>query len=342
MIRLLFVSVLLLIIQFCSLQDAGPEAESLKTRAENSGVHIGAAVAADPLSQDEEYANTLAREFNLVTTENALKFGPVHPDPDRYDFEDSDAIVDFALNNNMLIRGHTLLWHNQQPDWLTGREWQRNELLAELEAHIDTVVGRYRGKIFAWDVVNEAVTGDGSYRDTFWYQSLGEDYISATFRMAHEADPNAQLFYNDYGAEGMNAKSDAVYNLVKSLLEQDVPIHGVGLQMHIAIDNYPNPDSVAKNISRITALGLQVHITEMDVRIPVNSNAQALQTQGHIYNEMMEVCLANPNCTAFVLWGFTDLYSWIPNFFDGYGGALLFDEEYQLKPAYDSLTAALY
>ena len=341
MTRLIIAVVSLLILQFCSPQDDGTETTSLKKYAEESGIHIGAAVAADPLSQDDAYAVTLAREFNLVTTENALKFGPVHPGPDRYDFEDSDAIVDFALNNNMAIRGHTLIWHNQQPEWLTGREWQRNELLAELEDHIDTVVGRYKGKIFAWDVVNEAVIGDGSYRDTFWYQNIGEEYISEAFRMAHEADPDALLFYNDYGAEGMNTKSEAVYNLAQTLLDQDVPIHGVGLQMHIATDNYPDPDSVVKNIKRLTDLGLQVHITEMDVRIPSSASSQSLQTQGHIYNEMMKVCLANPNCTAFVLWGFTDLYSWIPNFFDGYGSALIFDEEYRPKPAYDSLAIAL-
>jgi endo-1,4-beta-xylanase len=331
----------LLIIQFCGPHDAGPETTSLKNDAEKSGVYIGAAVAASPLLQDDAYAVTLAREFNLVTTENALKFGPVHPDPNRYDFEDSDAIIDFALNNDMAIRGHTLIWHNQQPEWLTGREWQRTGLLAELEDHIDTVVGRYRGKIFAWDVVNESVTGDGSYRETFWYENIGKEYISEAFRMAHKADPNALLFYNDYGAEGMNTKSDAVYNLVKSLLDKDVPIHGVGLQMHIATDNYPDPDSVAKNMKRLTDLGLQVHITEIDVRIPSGGDSQSLQTQGHIYKEMMEVCLANQNCTAFVLWGFTDMYSWIPNFFEGYGSALIFDEEYQQKPAYDSLAIAL-
>ncbi|MBD3274597.1 MAG: 1,4-beta-xylanase [Candidatus Marinimicrobia bacterium] len=339
--RFIIAFIALFIFQSCNTQHSGPEADTLKMRAQKSGIHIGAAVAANPLSQDERYAKTLAREFSLVTTENALKFGPVHPAPDRYDFEDSDAIIDFALNNDMAIRGHTLIWHNQQPAWLTDREWQRNELLAELENHIDTVVGRYKGKIFAWDVVNESVTGDGSYRETFWYENIGEEYISEAFRMAHEADPNALLFYNDYGAEGMNTKSDAVYNLVKSLVDQDVPIHGVGLQMHISVENYPDPDSVAKNIKRLTDLGLQVHITEMDVRIPSGGNSQLLQTQGHIYKEMMEVCLANQNCTAFVLWGFTDLYSWIPNFFDGYGSALIFDEEYQPKPGYDSLAAAL-
>jgi len=341
MTRLLIAFASLFIIQSCSLQDADPETDSLKNRAQTSGIHIGAAVAANPLSQDDQYALTLAREFNLVTTENALKFGPVHPEPEGYNFEDSDAIVDFAVSNNMAIRGHTLIWHNQQPEWLTGREWERNELLAELEEHIDTVVGRYEGKIFAWDVVNEAVTGDGSYRDTFWYQNMGEEYISEAFRMAHEADQNALLFYNDYGAEGMNAKSEAVYSLVVSLLDENVPIDGVGLQMHISVENYPDPDSVAKNIKRLTDLGLQVHITEMDVRILTHATSQALQTQGHVYNEMMKVCLANPNCTAFVLWGFTDLYSWIPNFFDGYGSALIFDEEYQPKPGYDSLAAAL-
>ncbi len=300
-------------------------------------MHIGAAASADHLIHDSSYTQTLIHDFNLITTENALKFGPVHPDPDRYDFEAADRIVEFGLTHNLKIRGHTLIWHNQQPDWLIQNSWQRDELLNVLQNHITTVMERYKGKIAIWDVVNEAINDEGSFRETFWFRNLGKDYISRSFHMAHTADPEALLFYNDYGAEEMNKKSDAVYELIASLLQENVPIHGVGLQMHVDVENPPDPDSVAKNIKRLSDLGIRVQITEMDVRIPLPASRADLTKQGDIYRAMLDLCLDNPACTAYILWGFTDRYSWIPGFFDGYGKALIYDEMYNPKPAYDSL-----
>ncbi|MEM2860199.1 MAG: endo-1,4-beta-xylanase [Candidatus Bathyarchaeia archaeon] len=312
----------------------------LRNIAEKCGIYIGAAVERS-LLDIPDYAYILKQEFNILTTENALKFGPVHPQPNVYSFGDADYIINFAESNGMRVRGHTLVWHQQLPGWVAQGKYTREEWINILREHIMTVVGRFRGRIYAWDVVNEAIADDGTLRDTVWLRNIGPEYIEMAFRWAHEADPQALLFYNDYGAEGLNAKSDAIYNLVKGLLEKGVPIHGVGLQMHISLENPPNPQEVAANIKRLNELGLEVHITEMDVRIRMPAKWEDLIKQAEIYRDILKVCLSADNCKAFVMWGFTDKYSWIPGYFSGYGAALIFDEFYAPKPAYYYIAATL-
>lgn len=312
----------------------------LRVLAERCGIYIGAAVERS-LLDIPDYAYTLKREFNILTTENALKFANVHPQPDTYSFDDADYIVSFAESNGMKVRGHTLVWHQQLPTWITQGRYTREEWINILREHIMTVVGRYRGKIYAWDVVNEAVEDDGALRDNIWLKNIGPEYIELAFRWAHEADPQALLFYNDYGAEGLGVKSDAIYSFVKSLLDKGVPIHGVGLQMHISLENPPNPQEIAANIRRLNDLGLEVHITEMDVRIKTPARWEDLIKQAEIYREILKVCLSAERCKVFVMWGFTDKYSWIPSHFAGYGAALIFDESYKPKPAYYYIIATL-
>ncbi|MBN1220146.1 MAG: endo-1,4-beta-xylanase [Anaerolineae bacterium] len=314
---------------------------SLRTLAEAQNVYIGAAVAAGPLQDEPIYGETLAREFNMLTAENVMKFESVHPDPKTYSFSAADALVDFAEEHAMQVRGHTLVWHNQLPPWVIEKKWERDELSKVLEDHISTVVGRYRGRVVAWDVVNEAIDDNGSLRQTVWLEGIGPDYIELAFQAAHEADPEALLFYNDYNGEGLGRKSDAIYELVQDLVQRGVPIHGVGLQMHVSVGRHPLPEKVAANIQRLSALGLKVHITEMDVRIESPTTETDLARQAQIYGEMLHVCLAAPSCEAFVLWGFTDRYSWIPDVFYGWNDALIFDPSYQPKPAYYALLGEL-
>jgi len=318
-----------------------PTVPTLRSLAQAQGRYIGAAVDPRPLLGEPLYAETLAREFNMVTPENALKFGRTQPSRDQYTFRDADAIIAFARANGMAVRGHTLVWHVVLPRWLTGGAFTREELLAILRAHITTVVGRYRGQIAAWDVVNEALGNDGSWRDTIWHKTIGPEYVDLAFRWAHEADPQARLFYNDYGCEGLGRKSDAVYALVKGLRQRGVPIDGVGLQMHVRTDASPESAEAAANLQRLAALGLEVHITEMDVRINGVVTEEKLARQASIYKDMLRVCIAAENCRAFVLWGFTDRHSWIPQYFRGWGSALPFDEAYRPKPAYRALMEAL-
>ena len=315
-------------------------ASSLRSLAQIHGIYIGSAVGPQLLRRDSLYAETLAREFNMITPENAMKFAPLCPSRNQYDFRGADGIVDFAEAHVMQVRGHTLVWHNQLPRWLREGIWTRDESIEILREHIMTVVERYRGRVLVWDVLNEGVANDGSLRDTIWLKNIGSHYIDLAFRWAHEADPDALLFYNDTHAEGLGRKSDAIHALVQDLLRRGVPIHGVGLQMHISLESAPKPQDVLTNINRLSALGLQVHITEMDVRIKEPVTKEKLDAQARVYRDMLEVCLSAQNCTAFVMWGFTDRYSWIPRFFRGTRAGLIFDESYQPKPAYNALRDA--
>ena len=331
----------------------GVKPETLREAAQHSGILIGTAVRPAQLSESA-YAATLAREFNMLEPEDALKWEVLRPDPQSFDFLQADQLVDFAVRHNMKVRGHTLVWHRQNPAWLMTSHYTPEQLSKLLEAHIKTVVGRYRGKIFAWDVANEAFDEGkrtGQLRSTIWYDQpgigyaqQGPAYIAKCFRWAHEADPHALLFYNEAEAEEMNRKSDAVYAMVRDFKRQGVPIDGVGFQMHLAIHTAAAPPDIASisaNIARFTALGLQVQITEMDVSLPVDANGNAstedLQHQANVYRQIAQACLAHPGCTAIQTWGFTDKYSWIGSHSrKTRGAALPFDRSYQPKPAYEA------
>jgi endo-1,4-beta-xylanase len=328
-------------------------AKTLREAAERANILVGTAVRTEQL-KEAAYATTLAREYNMLEPEDAMKWEVVHPWPERFDFSPADRIVAFAAEHNIKVRGHTLVWHRQNPPWLAENRYSSAELSRILENHIKTVVGHYRGKVFAWDVANEAFdeTALGKLRSTLWYDQpgigfagKGSLYLEQCFRWAHEADPNALLFYNEAEAEVINAKSDAVYRMVRDFRSRGVPIHGVGLQMHIS-NLHPDIGSISKNIGRFSALGVQVHITEMDVALPIDTNGNArpedVTRQSEIYLQIAGACLAHPGCTAFQTWGFTDKYSWIGSHSrHTQGAALPFDRNYSPKPAHDSLREAL-
>ena len=206
-------------------------ANTLHAYADRKGKLIGAAVN-NGLVHEPEYAEVLAREFNLLTTENTMKWSLIQPERYRYDWAGADELVNFAIANGMKVRGHTLIWQMQMPDWLKYQDWSREELLTIMKEHITNVVGRYRGRVDIWDVVNEAIITRGVIITPFWSKRLGTDYIDLAFQLAHEADPDALLFYNDYNADDMGAKSNGVYALVKGMKERGIPIDGVGMQFH--------------------------------------------------------------------------------------------------------------
>ena len=314
---------------------------------------VGTAVRMAQLSE-AAYAATLTREFNMLEPEDAMKWEVLRPDSQSFDFSQADRLVDFAARHNMKVRGHTLVWHRQNPPWLTETHFTSAQLSKLLETHIKTVVGHYRGKIFAWDVANEAFDEQalGRLRDTIWYDrpgiglaGNGTAYLAQCFRWAHEADPQALLFYNEAEAETLGPKSDAIYAMIQDFRRRGVPIDGVGLQMHIT-NLHADAASISANIGRFTALGVQVHITEMDVALPVdadgNASPEKLQLQASIYRQIAEACLSHPGCTAIQTWGFTDKYSWIGSHSKRtQGAALPFDRNYLPKPAYNVLREAL-
>jgi endo-1,4-beta-xylanase len=344
------VTVKLLAPAITTLRQAGAERALLMGAAADAYWQPG-------LMNEPAYFATLGAQYSMVTPENTLKWNEVHPALSTYDFGPADQMVAFAEAHNMQVRGHNLCWYADNPDWLTmlAKTAPTSAMAQVLKDHITTVVTRYRGRVFAWDVVNEAVSDSAKGAGTdlvasIWYNQpgiglAGTGYIEQAFRWAHAADPNALLFYNEYGIEAPGPKFQAVYNMVKDFVARGVPIHGVGLQMHIDTTGYPSTAGLTQNIQRLTALGLQVHITEMDVRLPVDANGSAstvdLQAQAQTYQRILTICLQNPGCKAFQTWGFTDKRSWIPNFFPRFGAALPFDANYRPKPAFDAMMHAL-
>ena len=316
------------------------EVEPLAALASARGLYYGAAVGHAFWAGDPAYRQLLTRHCNALVAENAMKWRPIHPAPETFAFDQADSLVAFAAEHRMRARGHCLVWHQAAPDWLAGPARSRADMLTVLQRHIHTVVGRYRGRVAEWDVVNEAVADDCSMRKTFWLERIGEDYLDHAFRLAHEADPDALLFYNDYGGECGGPKADRIRELVAGLLERKVPIHGVGLQCHFAPEHVRVED-IRKTIRSLTALGLQVAITELDIRLPLPVTADALTQQGQWYRELASMFYAEKGCRSLLTWGITDRYSWVPAFFRGFGAALPFDEQLQPKAAYEGLREAV-
>ena len=346
------VLVWIVLLPFLASSFSSQSSTSLRRAGEAAHVLIGTAVRADQLTE-ENYARTLAAEYDLAEPEDAMKWWVLRPARDSFDFRQGDAIVRFAQMHGMKVRGHCLLWGNNNPEWLTQGNFSAEELSRLAEQHIETVVRHYAGQVFAWDVVNEGLDENGDPRQTIWNRGtaggIREDrlgYMEQAFRWARAADPNALLFYNEAEAEGLGRKSDAVYSMLKDFRGRGVPVDGVGLQMHI-FNLKLDADAVTANIARLIALGLQVHITELDVEVPVDENGNprdstALQSQAAIYAAVVRSCRQNPGCTAIQTWGFTDKYSWIGSHsHHTQGAALPFDRNYQKKAAYDAILRAL-
>ena len=324
---------------------------TLRQTGDAHSIVVGAAAASAYLSE-ADYTTILGSEFSQLQAENEMKFGLIHPRPDTdphpYDFTGGDALVSFAEAHNMKVRGHTLVWHNQVSKWVTEGKFSSSQLGEILHSHINNVVTHYASKVYAWDVVNEAFNDNGSMRSTIWYDhpgigvGKGTKYIEQAFRWARAADPNAKLFYNDYDAEEMNSKSDAIYDMAKDFKKRGVPLDGIGFQTHISLkfDDRKKLESFADNMERFAKLGLELHITELDVRLNDSSPA-LLAWEAKLYGEITTLCVQQPACKLLQTWGFTDKHSWIPGFYKGQGWALLWDDKYQKKPAYEAVRDAL-
>ncbi len=299
-----------------------------------------------PFPNDREYLQHLAAEFNSVSPENQLKWEFVHPERDTYRFAEMDAIVEFAQENKQVVRGHTLFWHSQNPAWLEEGDFSKEELRAILKDHIQTVVGRYAGKIQQWDVANEIFNDNGTLRttDNIWIRELGPEIIADAFRWAHEADPKAKLFFNDYGVESVNAKSNAYLELIPRLQAQGVPVDGFAIQGHLST-RYGFPGDLRTNLQRFDDLGLETAITEIDVRMDVAAGTQPtaaqLEKQASYYQRALDACIAVEECNSFTIWGFTDKYSWVPVFFPEEGAATIMWDDLGKKPAFYALRRAL-
>jgi len=311
------------------------------------GFDIGAAVNPRTIARSGEL---IAYHYNSLTAENEMKFASLHPSEEKYTFEEADRIADFARNNGMKLRGHTLVWHNQTPDWLfqdrDGGQVGRETLFARMKAHIDTVVKRYKNSVYCWDVVNEAVAdeGDERLRQSKWTAIAGDDFIAKAFEYAHEADPNALLFYNDYN-ESHPVKREKIYALVKSLKERDVPIHGVGLQAHWNLYD-PGLDDIRSAIERYASLGLKLHVTELDVSMfefgdrrtdLTEPTERMIELQSERYAQIFKLFREYKEVIeAVTFWGAADDYTWLDDFpvRGRKNWPFLFDEKHQPKPSF--------
>jgi endo-1,4-beta-xylanase len=322
---------------------------TLKEAAACSGRLIGVALSQRHLS-DTDYV-TAAREFNYVTAENEMKWSLTQPERGRFTYERGDEIVDFAVQNQMKVKGHTLVWYNQLPGWVDAIT-SVDELRSVMVDHITQVMTHYKGKLIAWDVVNEAWVDWGTeLRDNVFLRVLGPGYIDEAFQAARAADPDAILYYNDYGTEGLSAKANSVYEMVRSMKERGIPIDGVGMQMHTRNGNaYPSVAEFSENIRRIAALGLEVVISEIDVvTCGAEPLADRLAGQRTRYHDLVWACLEHPACKAVTVWGVSDRYSWLNYAGDEVTGCsggeaprgLLWDDAQLKKPAYSGVLDAL-
>jgi len=312
-------------------------------------------VAIRPQSVAGPEAELILKHFASVTAENAMKMGPIHPKEDEFFWADADAIVNFAQTNKLKIRGHTLCWHNQTPAWLfkdaQGADVTKEVLLKRLKDHINAVVGRYKGKIYAWDVVNEVIDDDDSkyFRESPWYKICGEEFVAKAFEYAHAADPNALLFYNDYNTESAG-KRERIYKMLKGLLDKKVPIHGVGLQAHWSIFS-PTEQELRQSVEKFSSLGLKVQFTELDISVYQSEHSrrerradesdaftpemEAKQTEQYkmVFKVFREY---KDKITGVTFWNVSDNSSWLDNFpvRGRKNYPLLFDQNFQPKKVY--------
>lgn len=332
---------------------------------------IGAAV--DPTSI-QTHAALLERHFNSITTENEMKFESLQKTEGSFDFRVADSMVAFAKSRGMKVRGHALVWHRQTPPWVfsdgAGGDASREVLLGRLKSHISEVVSHFKGSVYAWDVVNEAIMDNGAYRTanepeddqrSKWHGITGEAYIAEAFKYAHEADPDAKLFYNDY-YNYIPAKRQAIYEMLKRLLADGVPIHGVGLQCHLSVEPstveashgvHQTMDNLEAAIQLYASLGLAVQVTELDVSVyipGVKYTAETFYTkdtftdaleakQAQRYGELFALLRKHRDAiTGVTFWGIADDNTWLSEFSSGRQDfPLLFDASHAPKQAFHAV-----
>lgn len=250
-------------------------------------------------------------------------------------------ITSLAANNSQLVRCHNLVWYSQLPSWVSGGTWTNETLQAVMKTHITTEMTHYKGQCYAWDVVNEALDDSAAFRTDVFYNVMGEDYIRIAFETAAAADPDVKLYYNDYNIEYSGAKATAALGIVTKLVNSGVKIDGVGVQGHYIVGKMPSQSDLVETLETYTALGLEVAITELDVRMELPSTDAQLAQQSTDYQTAVSACLNVADCIGITVWDFDDKYSWIPDTFSGYGAACLFDENINRKPAYYGVVSAL-
>ncbi|KAI0091083.1 endo-1,4-B-xylanase A [Irpex rosettiformis] len=275
--------------------------------------------------------------FGQITPGNSMKWDATEPTQGQFSWTGADQIVNLATTNGQVLRGHNCVWHNQLPSWVSSGSFTSAQLTSIIQNHCSTLVGHYKGQIYSWDVVNEPFNDDGTWRTDVFYNTLGTDYIQIALNAARSADPAAKLYINDYNIEYPGAKSTAMQSLVKTLKAASVPLDGIGLQSHFIVGSVPSTSSLESNMNAFVALGVEVAITELDIRMTLPTTPTLLAQQKTDYTSVISACQAVDQCVGITIWDWTDKYSWVPSTFSGQGAALPWDENFQKKPAYDGI-----
>jgi len=305
---------------------------------------LGVAVDQTELNFNEAYEQIVSQQFNSITPENIFKPQYLQPVQDQFSWEAADQLVAYCMDHDMRLHGHTLIWHNQLPFWMEQFQGSPETWEQMMKTHIQTVVKHFKGKVTSWDVVNEAIEDDGSFRENIWLANIGESYIEKAFQYAHEAESAVKLFYNDYSLSAKRKKRDAVIELLNSLREKGIRVDGIGLQMHIA-HNYPSNNAIAKALEEVWENDYLIHISELDIAInplgremPTASTSRLIK-QAEKYKAVFEAYQEVPADYqhGISIWGISDRDSWIPSFFGRDDYPLLFDAMYQPKPAFCNL-----
>lgn len=320
---------------------------TLRALAEQAGVRIGTAADPSVLRTDEQYAATLAREFNAVTAENAMKWNRLHPGPDEWTTAEADRTVEFAVEHRMQVRGHTLFWpHLATPGWVTALT-DRDRMVTAISDHIDGTFRHFGPSVARWDVINEPMHWlEGRMADEDWLTVLGDDWPITVFGLAADVaatvDQAPELWLNVTHVDALPGKHEVCRRLVDDLLAADVGLHGIGLQTHCLAPDFipelPSPEHLASVIADYADVGLEVAITEMDML--TEPTPEGHDRQGDQYRELLTAALENPALREVTFWGFTDAHTWITEHF-GRRDPLLFDTAYRPKPAYHGVAAAL-
>jgi endo-1,4-beta-xylanase len=304
---------------------------------------VGAAVKIKLLRNNAVYRKLILDQFNSITAENAMKFAALHPSPSVYRWNDADYIANFAAENNIRLHGHTLIWSKGNPKWVTSFQGSQEDWENLLKTHVQTVVSHFKGKVASWDVVNEAFDDNGNYKSCIWLEKLGPGYIESAFRYAHECDPDALLFYNDYGQEFGGRKLQAIINMVRDFKRRGVPISGLGLQMHTILRMDAN--KITKALQTSAATGLQVHISELEVSVRYKKpesfqlDADLASKQAIKYQEIFKAYNSIPKAQQFgvTTWNVADADSFRNSKIKNHDFPLLFDHNYEPKAAFRAL-----
>ncbi|KAL1960136.1 hypothetical protein VTO42DRAFT_308 [Malbranchea cinnamomea] len=317
-------------------------ADGLNARAKAAGKLYFGSATDNPELSDSAYVNILSNseDFGQITPGNSMKWDSVEPSRDNFNFAGGDVVANLAAQNGQLLRCHTLVWHSQLPSWVSDGNFDNATLISIMENHITQTMTHFKGKCLHWDVVNEALNEDGTYRDSVFYRTIGEAYIPIAFKVAAAADPDAKLYYNDYNIEHAGAKATGAQRIVKLIQSYGGRIDGVGLQGHLIVGSVGSSAALASNLNDFTSLGVEVAYTELDIRTTTPASSSALQQQATDYASVVSACKTVPECVGITIWDWTDKYSWIPSVFPGEGAALPWDENYQKKPAYNAILNA--